>query len=163
MTAAWVRLASSTNKSNWDSVNFGYNDNQEHGTLGLTVPGTIDSLTLLPFARVYSPSGDLLPDQPQFDIYCTLSFTGYSHVSPGLATTLYWNGSQQISTIQIGIGHNLPLEYWLNLDAGDTAELGFTILSLDYTPVPEPGAACLFFPGLLALWYAKRKRMKPRL
>ncbi len=146
---------------NGDHVNYGYNDFQEPGLLELTVPGTIDSITLLPFARVYSPSGDLLPDQPQFDIYCTLSFVSdHPQASPGMATTLYWNGPGSVSTVDIGIGHNLPPDYWLNLDAGDTAELGFTILSLDYTPVPEPSAVCLFVAGSFALLYANRKRMK---
>jgi len=147
---------------NGDHVNYGYNDFQEPGVLSLTAPGIIDSIALLPFARVYSSSGDLLPDQPQFDIYCSLNFASdHPHVTPGTATTLYWNGPGQVYAVDIGIGHNSPLEYWLNLDAGNTAELGFTILSLDYTPVPEPGAVCLFAAGSFALFYVNRKRRKP--
>jgi hypothetical protein len=45
-----------------------------------------------------------------------------------------------------------------HVDEEQTIQWGFTILSLDYTPVPEPGSAALFVVGGLAFWRARRKR-----
>jgi hypothetical protein len=143
---------------NGNYLEYGYNDFEEAGFVGFTVPGTIDSITLLPFARVYSPAGALLPDQPWFDIYCPMSFVNaYPHVYPGNVTTLHWTGPQPISTLTVGVDHDFPPEFWLSLDIGNTAELGFSILSLDYTPIPEPGALCLFAVGLLSFYRARRR------
>lgn len=131
--------------------------------LTLQVDGTINSITVQPEFRIYSQDGTLLPGTLPFSIYCYGNNPGsagphdeYDYLSGTNPVTISPNFSVGSISIDItdGAGEYSNFQSYLaTLSGNETFQYGVSILSLDYTPVPEPSSLALgmVLPPLLCL------------
>lgn len=155
----------------------GYLDQRE-GRITLTVAGIINSVSILPFARIYSASGQLLSITPEFqmDIDWGSAVDGgppYRTVDPTSGGTQTFSpyplavGGPEASTVNLSMSHDFPPEFWLPstvLPQGGIGEFGFSIVSIDYTPnasVPDPSSTSALLGISLTALVVVGRRFKP--
>jgi PEP-CTERM motif len=143
------------------------------GYIQLNLNAAITSITIVPYFRIFSSTGELLPDTLTFGI---IAFDGPA-LGPGVTIdqsaigqplTLYpaYTGPLPTSaSLSFQISHDITHEedyfvaYRQSHQAEDqTFEFGISVLSLDYTVVPEPGAGALLMAGLACLGWVRRQR-----
>jgi hypothetical protein len=147
------------------TYNWGDSPSGESGMAGISVPGIIDAITIVPFAQVFTESGVLLPDQPSFEMSCDLDpGSPWRFVAPGAPVTFnrlpdsgQWQGS---ATAYVSLQNDYPPEFWLSLPVGEYVDFGFSVLSLDYTPTPAPEPCAVRLVGLgLCGWLVSKLKL----
>jgi hypothetical protein len=148
-------------------------DRTSEGDLQLDVAGGITSVTVIPVFRVYDSQGNLLPET--FGFECGIIWQNSHYSLPvwdyinsnfdGSPITRYsWeNDPNGFSRAVFNWGSDMwPVEYDRqdSLSEERTLEYGLRIVSLDYTPAPEPRIATLSIMGLLGFTCLGRKWAK---
>jgi hypothetical protein len=133
-------------------------------SLSLTVAGSINSVTITPYFSIIGSNETIfLP----FDVSVYFAGTNptapYHTVSSDNPISFGPFGSIS-STLEIGLQSdfgNIPVILYLHEHPGATAQFGFSIGSLDYTPadVPEVSTVTLFGIGLVGIGLLRRKIM----
>ena len=129
--------------------------------VSLTVEGTIDSFTILPFwSDLNNPDASFLP----FEFNYESGFSNFTLLtSPELRTfKLDW----KLKAITFSVTSDMG-EFWYFMDYTHdhpSADLvfGYELKSVDYTPtsVPEGGSSVLLLGlGLLGVFYAHRRNI----
>jgi hypothetical protein len=134
----------------------------------LSVDGWINSVTILPVLKIYSGSGDLMPIPSDLNLEFSTSFLfGGSPIVPASGSapvTLSALFESTPSTFYLTPQMNSDPSSWFSSYRQDhfaeeqTLQWGFTVLSVDYTPVPEPGVIAFLASGLVGLLCARRAR-----
>jgi hypothetical protein len=136
--------------------------------LNISVNGTINSLTIVPYMSILEPSSTVTFP---FDIH--FQTTGgeppiWMVVDPSdpspVEITFQGQGPSELRFI--GLGHDsfpgtdgyLYNYFEASGYSSMTVRMGFTITELDYTPVPEPSSALFLGLGLARLWTVTRRR-----
>ncbi len=142
--------------------------------LNLSVNGTINSITFLPQFRIFSATGAQLPDQLGYEMSVQFSgvpgpgYVGIGIANEGKPMTIhpsypYPDGDSGVTfdwSTDFGFG-SLFYDYrQQHLQEEQTIEMGVTILSMDYTLVPEPGVSGLLCVGLGMCGLAARLRRR---
>ncbi len=115
----------------------------------LSVDGSINSVTVQAVFRAYTDSGVLLPDQFPFHIMFEAVAAGgtqseWLDPSSGNPITLVnTSANGPFSTMTLAAFWDSPADNVFpysteDLSEGVNVEYGFTVLSLNYTPIPEP-------------------------
>jgi hypothetical protein len=132
--------------------------------LYLSVEGMIESITIKPyFTNLMSAELVFLTfdiSYYQFSTAQPLPFV-CRPVNSSEPVTFMFPGGYQPSAIDLGLvagaGSQPYFSQYLSVHPDADFLFGYTIQSLTYTPVPEPGAAILFGVGALGFLYARRK------
>ena len=139
--------------------------------LNLQVNGVISSITILPVFRIYDSEGNLVTGDLPFSIYIqgnasTPQGSFYQYLSGTSPITINFNSAAAAadSSIWIDISDgegeysNFQSYRQQNAGANQTFQFGITILSMNYSPVPEPSTVAMTTLGLGALWLLRRLR-----
>jgi hypothetical protein len=158
------------------------------GVLQLNVEGVINSVTIVPYFSIFSGSGVLISDTLAFGITAWWGGTpsGFPQVniaqsSIGQPITLYpsySNPPPATTLVQFQIASDFGEfnDYFLGYrmqhqSEEQTYQFGITVVSLDYTPVsnpgtvtfvPEPSAITFLGVGLIGLLFARQGRRSHR-
>jgi hypothetical protein len=146
------------------------------GELSLSVDGTINSFTILPFMKILDgPQPDTLPgfEMSYRPWYPDQATTDYSNAmkptDPPTPVTFTFRQDRPLPVQIRDIGLYSDFGQYIYFseyrtkynNPASTIQFGFSILSIDYTPtqpVPEPGTLTLLVPAALALWQRRRGR-----
>ena len=137
--------------------------------LDFQVDGDIVSITIMPEMRIFSASGDLMPIPDNMELEFTSSrllqggpYPEFS-ANTSMPITLSVSGGAILASCYLTPQMDWSPDYWFsdyrqsNLAEEQTLQWGFTVISLDYNPVPEPGVANILMLGLFAFLFAGRR------
>jgi hypothetical protein len=145
------------------SAGNGFSDGYSRESLRLTVDGVIDSITIMPRISVLETGESL---DLNFEIYLGWYAPGidYRIVSCDGTTTTILNRAPA-SSVELDISGDFGEDFYFmenRISRGlpeETLVFGYSILSLDYTPVPDTASsACLLGIGIFGIVCAGRKR-----
>ncbi len=139
-----------------------------------SVDGSINSITLLPVFRAYA-DGVLLTDQCSFFFFAEgyggggVQGTQADSIDPSSGNPIMFSGANLLS--QNGSPSTLSLEVLFDNVAGEpfpydyedlsetvNVEFGFTVVSLDYTPAPEPASLSVVAFGIFGITLLRRRK-----
>ena len=133
-------------------------------SLALSVPGSINSVTLVPFFNVVGSTEsvfvpfDVSLEAPQVGI----AFLHITDASPFVLNLANDFPANDLSMVSLGLEQDFgdELAAFLHDHPGTTIDFGFAIKSLDYTAlVPEPGTSLLFGVGMFTSVLVNRGRV----
>jgi hypothetical protein len=142
-------------------------DHRESGIL-LTVDGWINSVTIVPQFRVSSSTQGPLPDRLPFQFLTLPPSPHYVFVPTNVSLITLDLSLYESPTFYLDITANFgEAQYFAEFKSQHPAEdltfqFGATIVSMDYTPVPEPSVFSFLLLGSLAVWFGRRKLMVRR-
>jgi hypothetical protein len=133
-----------------------------------SVDGFINSITLLPVFKAYQ-NGTLLTDQCSFYIAVISRFGQEQLLDPSSGNPITLSGPDlnpygSISSLSLAVYYDMPggdgsLLPYERQDLSSTIDVqfGFTVVSMDITPAPEPTTLALAALGLGSLLIFRRK------
>ena len=130
-------------------------------TVAPTVTATLGSLApvamQLPFTTFVLPASGGGPGSHELSSSAPASF-GVSFYN-GPSSPFFITSEITLSSALNGMGDGFPAAQYRQQNLSDdlTLDYGFSIVSLDYTVVPEPGGATLLVLGLAGLVWKRRK------
>jgi hypothetical protein len=144
--------------------------------LYFNVNGYINSITIMPVMRILSSTGSLMtiPDGLSLEFSCSTLLSG----GPNPEFSANTSSPMTLAVDNIAVGSlsacyltpqmDWSPDYWFanyrnaNLSQEQTLQWGFTVLSLDYTPVPtsvpEASPTTYLMAGLIGLLFVRRWR-----
>jgi len=140
------------------------------GGLSFHVDGWINSITIQPVLESFSGSGNLLsvPDDVMMEFSLVeggpLNYWPVIPANPSAPVTLSSSLSEEASTWYLTPQLNQDPSVWYSscrtgyLSEDQTLQWGFSVVSLDYTPVPEPATTTFLAMGLIGLLCARTGR-----
>jgi len=143
----------------------GFSDSHSSESLRLTVDGVINSITIMPRISVLETGESL---DLSFEIYLGWYAPGIDYrivACDGTPTTILSYSYSTASRVQLDISGDFGEDLYFRenrISRGlpeETLVFGYSILSLDYTPVPDTAnSACLLGIGIFGIVCAGRKR-----
>jgi hypothetical protein len=159
-------MSEANQQAHWSAGMSAYDSFATGGGLSFQVDGWINSITLAPVLRIYSGTGDLMPipDGLNLEFHVNFPFGEWPIIpvdsnAPVTLTDLF---GMQPSTCLVTPQSSWGADAWFSsyrqdhLSEEQTIQWGFTVISVDYTPVPEPGAFWILAIGLIGLWCARQ-------
>jgi len=147
-----------------DSYQSNASSDSREGGIQLTVGGRINSVTIMPQFRIFSSTQGQLFDRLPFEIKTTSSSPNYvllpTNASPFTIDLSLSDSPDLRLDIASDFGEAMCFyDYRMQHPSEDlTFQFGITILSVDYTPVPEPGTVGFLGIGILAFLCVRRSR-----
>jgi hypothetical protein len=145
------------------------------GTLEFQIAngGRITALTVMPFlTHIAGPVPTIMPTAFSFSYDPDNLFPpagqsiSYKVATPGEPLTIQFTEHLPDRIKLVGLKGDMGQEPFFNptfLESPDTVfHYGFSVTSIEYTPVPEPGSLLLLTMGAGGLALARRSRRKPR-
>ncbi len=123
--------------------------------------GSLDPVTVeLPFTTYLFPSSGGGPGGHQIAGAGDATFTVSFYDGP--ESPFFITSQLDLSCALNGMGDGFPANQFRQQNISDdvTLDYGFTIVSLNFAAVPEPGTASLLGLGLLGLYYSRRNCIK---
>lgn len=162
-------MGEANEQAHWPAGSSSYDVAAGGDGLSFCVNGAINSITFMPFLRIFSGTGELMPvpDGLNLEFMSSPFLTGSGFPIVPANTTIpvtLWalEGAPGAggSTCYLTPQPNWSPDIWFgtyrseHLAEEQTLQWGFSVISLDYTPagIPEPSSAILLLAGLIGLF-----------